>query len=80
MDLPFCISYIEYALEKEKEQYAWDLWKSIYPDMMKGHMDYISFNDFNNILYSKQYKYTSKTSEEIEQEFSEIIEFYKNKK
>ena len=40
MDLPFDMEYISHALEKEKEQTIWDLWKSIYPNMMAGFMDF----------------------------------------
>lgn len=74
MDLPFNISFIEHALEKEKETATWELWRSIYPDMMKGSMDFISYSDYKDKIFSKQHKYTSKTNEEIEQEFAGIVE------
>lgn len=73
LDLSFNMSYIEYALEKEKEDTVFDLWKSIYPQMMIGNMDFISFEDFKNKIYSKKYKYSVKTNDEIEKEFEILI-------
>ncbi len=79
LDFPLDNSYIEHALEQEKESYTFDLWKTLYPQMMMGNLEFITFNDYKSKIYTKQQKYTQKTNEEIEQEFDAIISMQKGR-
>lgn len=79
MDLPFSLEYILHAIEKENEQYSWDLWKTLYPDMTVGNLKFVSFEEFRNKLTIKKEKYTQKTNEEIVSEMTVIVEAYKGR-
>lgn len=81
MDLPLsvAIDYIVYAVEQEKEQAAWELWKTLYPFMAMEWLKNIKFEDFKNKLFQKQYKYTQKSLEEIEEEMLAIVAAYKGR-
>lgn len=79
MDLPFSLEYILHALEKENEQYSWELWKSLYPDMTNGNLKFVSFEEFKNKLTIKKEKYTQKTNEEIMAEMVPIAEANKGR-
>ena len=75
MDLPLSAvtDYIKHALEKEKEQAAWDVWCEIYPHMVSGQIKPMKYNEFKDKLFEKQYQYTEKTSEEIIDEIEALI-------
>lgn len=79
MDLPININLINHAIEQEKEQYAWELWKSMYPNMMAGFQKFIRFEDFKAKLFQKQYQYTEKTSEEIEEEMLAVVALHEGR-
>ena len=66
--------YLKYAIEQEKEQFAWELWKSLYPFMALGFSeDFIKYEDFKGRLIKKQYKYTQKSLEDIEKEMLAVV-------
>lgn len=73
MELPININLVTHAFEQEKEQSAWELWKSMYPNMMAGFQKFIKFEDFKSKLFSKQYKYTQKSLEDIEKEMLAVV-------
>ena len=81
-DLPLTVifDYINHALEKEKERKAWDLWTSLYPKMITGQIKFKSFTEFKNSLFSPIIRHTPKTTDEIEEEMSAIINNYEKKK
>lgn len=74
MDLPLSAAadYLAHALEKEKESAAWDLWKSMYPNMMVGYQKFIPFSEFKSKLFEKPVHYTQKSKEEIIEEMMAI--------
>lgn len=62
------------ASEKENENLIFDLWKSLYPKMMTGQIEFIAFSEFKEKLSKKQ---TSDISyEEIEKEMDRVIAAY----
>jgi len=66
MDLPFTVDLIFFAIEKEQEQTAWDIWLAKYPHMTKEN--FVDFNDFKAKLYLKQGKTTQKDRMVIQKE------------
>ena len=81
MDLPLsvAIDYIVYAVEQEKEQVAWELWKTLYPFMAMEWLKNIKFEEFKSKLIQKQYQYTQKSLDEIEEEMLAIVAAYKGR-
>ena len=81
MDLPLsvAIDYIVYAIEQEKEQAAWELWKTLYPFMAMEWINHIKFEEFIDKLFQKQYQYTQKSLDEIEEEMLAIVAAYKGR-
>ena len=75
MDLPVSTlqGYIKHAIEKEKDNAAWDIWCSLYPHMSMGLIKGMKYNEFKDKLFEKQYQYTEKTSEEIIDEIEALI-------
>lgn len=75
MDLPLSVAvdFITHALEKEKDQAAWDVWSGIYPYMSMGWIKQIKFNEFKDKLFDKQHAYTIKSKDEIIAEFDALI-------
>lgn len=60
------------ASEKENENFIFDLWKTLYPKMMLGHIDFMDFNTYKEKLMSKK-KTSDKSYEEIEKEMDQVI-------
>ena len=81
MDLPVSTlqGYIKHAIEKEKDNAAWDIWCSLYPHMSMGLIKGMKYNEFKDKLFEKQYKYTEKTSEEIETEILAVVAKHKGR-
>lgn len=81
MDLPLsvAIDYIVYAIEQEKEQAAWELWKTLYPFMAIEWLKNIKFEEFKNNLFKKQYRYSQKSLEEIEKEMLAVVAKHKGR-
>ena len=81
MDLPLsvAIDYIVYAVEQEKEQAAWELWNSLYPFMAMEWINHIKFEEFKDELFQKQYQYTQKSLDEIEEEMLAVVARYKGR-
>ena len=81
MDLPLsaAVDYLLYAIEQEKEQAAWELWKTIYPFMAIEWLKPIKFEEFKSKLSEKQYQYTKKSLEEIEQEMLAVVAKHKGR-
>lgn len=71
---------LDYAIEQEKEQAAWELWSSLYPFMASGFIkDFVKFEEFKNKLFQKQYRYTQKSLDEIEKEMLAVVKQYKGR-
>lgn len=81
LDLPLssAIDYIFHALEKEKEQAAWELWQGLYPFMMSGFVKQISFGEFQRELIKPQIRHSDKSPEEIEKEIMQVVTSYEHK-
>lgn len=81
MDLPLsaAVDYLIYAIEQEKEKAAWELWTKMYPYMALKWLKPIKFEDFKNKLFQKQYRYTQKSLDEIEEEMLAIVAAYKGR-
>ena len=81
MDLPLsvAIDYIVYAVEQEKEQAAWELWNSLYPFMAMEWINHIKFKEFKDELFQKQYQYTQKSLDEIEEEMLAVVAKHKGR-
>lgn len=58
---------------EEQENIIFKTWQGMYPFMTSGLMEFVSFNDFKEKLYSKEHKYTNVSNEEIEEEISEVF-------
>jgi len=69
--------YLVYAVEKEKEIHAWDLWKTLYPSMALKQVDFIKFSDFKEQMFKQQYKHSNKSKEDIVSEMLTIVQAYK---
>ena len=65
--------YIIYAIEQEKEQAAWELWKTLYPFMAIEWLKPIKFEEFKRKLFQPQYRYTQKSLDEIEKEMLAVV-------
>lgn len=81
LDLPISvfIDYLMHALEKEREQAAWDLWSRLYPHMIEKTIKYKDFSEFKRELFKPKIKPTNKTAEEIEAEMMRVIDSYEQK-
>ena len=81
MDLPLSVAvdYLLYAIEQEKEQAAWELWKTLYPFMAIEWLKPIKFEEFKSKLIQKQYRYTQKSLEDIEKEMLAVVAAYKGR-
>jgi len=63
-----------YAIEQEQEKMAWELWKSLYPQMSIGIIKFVKFEDFKTQLFNPVHKYSQKTKTEIIDEMTTIAE------
>lgn len=81
MDLPLsaAVDYLMHAYEQEKERYAWELWKSMYPNMTSGVQKFIKFEDFKSKLFEKNHKLTQKSDNEIINEMTAIIAMHEGR-
>ena len=81
MDLPLSIAvdYLLYAIEQEKEQAAWELWSGLYPFILMEWIKPIKFGDFKNKLFQKNYRYTKKSLDEIEEEMLAVVAKHKGR-
>ena len=70
---------LDYAIEQEKEQAAWELWIGMYPFMAIEWLKPIKFEEFKNNLFKKQYRYSQKSLDEIEEEMLAIVAAYKGR-
>ena len=73
------VDYLIYAIEQEKEQAAWELWTEMYPFMALEWLKPIKFEEFKSKLIQKQYQYTQKPLEEIEQEMLAVVAKHKGR-
>lgn len=73
------VDYLIYAIEQEKEKAAWELWTKMYPFMAIEWLKPIKFEEFKNKLSEKQYQYTQKSLEEIEQEMLAVVAKHKGR-
>lgn len=73
------VDYLIYAIEQEKEQAAWELWIGMYPFMAIEWLKPIKFEEFKNNLFKKQYRYSQKSLEEIEEEMLAVVAKHKGR-
>lgn len=80
-DLPLSVitDYLLYALEQEKEQKAWQLWKTLYPDMSKKRVKFLSFEAFKKQAFKPIAIVSKKSKQEIEKEMLAIVQGYKQR-
>lgn len=81
MNLPLsaAVDYLLYAIEQEKEQVTWELWKALYPFMAIEWLKPIKFEEFKSKLIQKQYRYTQKSLEDIEKEMLAVVAKHKGR-
>ena len=72
------MGYIDYALEKEKDDLTWALWVALYPNMVLGKQKFIEYKEFKELILEKQIRATNKTKTEIIDEMSVIVDKYKS--
>lgn len=70
---------LNYAIEQEKDQAAWELWKTLYPLMAIERLKPIKFGEFKNSLFKKQYRYSQKSLDEIEEEMLAVVAKHKGR-
>lgn len=82
MDLPLsCIySLLKHANEKEKENAMWEMWLSVYPEMVKKRIEFKSFEKYKSEIMKPQFKYSAKSEDEIIAEMTAIEEKYRSQK
>lgn len=51
----------------------------LYPWMMAGLIEFISFENYKSKLFEKQYRYTQKSLEEIEKEMLAVVARYEGR-
>ncbi len=75
------VDFLVYAIEQEKEQAAWELWKTLYPFMAIEWLKPIKFEEFKELikLFQKQYQYTQKSLDEIEEEMLAVVAKHKGR-
>ena len=73
------VDYLIYAIEQEKEQATWELWKTLYPFMAIEWLEPIKFEEFKSKLIQKQYRYTQKSLEDIEKEMLAVVAKHKGR-
>lgn len=81
MDLPLSVAvdYLIHAVEHEKEQAAWELWKTLYPFMAIEWLKPIKFEEFKRKLFQPQYRCTQKSLEDIEKEMLAVVAKHKGR-
>ncbi|MFY9421860.1 MAG: hypothetical protein WAP91_02475 [Bacilli bacterium] len=81
MDLPLSVAadYLLYAIEKEKENAAWEMWIGLYPYMVMELIKPIKFDELKSKLFQKQYRYSPKSNDEIMNEMLAVVEKYKGR-
>ena len=81
MDIPLstAVDDLIYAIEQEKDQAAWELWKALYPFMAIEWLKPIKFEEFKNNLFKKQYRYSQKSLDEIEEEMLAVVAKHKGR-
>ena len=75
IDLPISVltGFLLHAIEQEQEKMAWELWKSLYPQMSMGIIKFVKFEEFKKKLLNPVNK-TQKTKAEIINEMTAIAE------
>ena len=73
------VDFLAYAIEQEKEQAAWELWKTLYPFMAIEWLKPIKFEEFKRKLFQPQYRYTQKSLDEIEKEMLAVVAKHKGR-
>lgn len=64
---------LEKAKEKETDHLLFDMWKTLYPEMMIGHLEFIPFSEFKNNALKSDNHTTDISYEEIESEMDQVI-------
>lgn len=78
MDDEITIDMIIYALERDAEQAAWDVWVALYPGFTKD--TFVPFSEFKDAQLKSKPRPTVKTWEEITQEMDGLVARYEAKK
>ena len=77
MDEELTFDMINYALEYEAEQAAWDIWVSIYPGFTKD--TFVPFSEFEAAQLKQKPRATVKNWDEIAEEMDHIVNSHKAK-
>ncbi|WP_342432607.1 hypothetical protein [Neobacillus sp. FSL H8-0543] len=64
------------AFEKENENIVYELWKTLYPKMMSGQIEFMEYDIFKEKVTSKKNKFTDITYEEVEKEMDQVMAAY----
>ena len=78
MDDEITPEMINYALEHEAEQAAWDIWVSVYPGFTKD--TFVPFSEFKTAQLKVKPRVTVKSWEEIIGEMETVVQKYEAKK
>jgi hypothetical protein len=79
MPLSSIKGYLDHAVETENEQIAFEMWKSIYPDMVLEKLNFVGFKEFKETIFKKKKQVPDKTAKEIESEMNNVIAAYEGR-
>ena len=63
-------------MEKEQEEYVWELLSSTYPLMATGLVTFKPYGEFKREILKPRIKYSNKSSEEVMKEMLAVVEAY----
>lgn len=78
LDLEISLDLLTFAINKEKEDTAWERWIAIYPYMEMKRLEFMSFEKYKKELFEKKPKVSKKTIEDIEEEMTKVIATYES--
>ena len=78
MDEEVTVEMINYALEKEAEDAAWDIWVAIYPNF--NNDNFVPFSEFKDSQVNKKPKAPLKPWSEIQDEMEEVVKQFEERK
>lgn len=79
MPLSSIKAYLDHAVDTEKEQVAFDMWRGVYPEMVLEKIEFVSFKEFKAKIFAKKSQGTNKTAQQIEDELRKVIATYEGR-
>jgi len=73
------VKLLKQIYNKEQENILYEAWKGMYlfpyysALMKQGSLEFVSFEEFRKSRLSQEYRYTNKTSEEVEEEITNVF-------